>query len=234
MEPATTIRLCSTNLSEADLPDIDPLACDEEPWRQRELLRRYVGDLHGRLDRHGELVTLVERMADLPPSRDRPWVSHCLIRTPFVWTGLTTFYRFDPVPLHDHPGACGIQMVLSGRLRIAHHQPADGSSLERPVVTLEQTGERELGVGESAVVGRRHDNIHGLRILTPRCIVLNLVVMDPTERRRRSWYLPIALSQAGNRAEYKRLPMERSTQDPHDRGCRDETEKPVDGREEGD
>ena len=200
----------ASGLNERNIP-LDDLPCPDDlrngdACRHGDILRQGIEKLHARLSGDRSFDDLLHRALHSPPLRQRSWTSHCLIRTTGLWSGLVVFYRFSPVLPHDHPNSSGIQMVISGKLRITQYTPSLGHTETHPLVMLERTQEKELTVGETSFFTPRYNNIHRLHALTSRCAILSLII-DPWHTGQRSWYLPVTLSGSGRRSLYRPVAM---------------------------
>ena len=203
----------ANGLSEKDI-SLDGLPCPDDllngdTRHQGEILRQCISKLHTRLSGKRSFDDLLHRVLHSPPLRQRPWTSHCLISTTRLWSGLVVFYRFNPVPPHDHPNSSGAQMIVSGKIRITQYDPFTKGAETRPLVMLERTQEKELTVGETSFFTPRYNNIHRLHALTSRCAILSLII-DPWHTDQRSWYFPVKLSGSGRKSLYRPVAMPRS------------------------
>jgi hypothetical protein len=117
-----------------------------------------------------------------------------------------------PIPPHDHPGACGAQFVLSGKVRIRQYDFKDGLSnpkdgLSNPkvrVVTLIQSLDKEIVRKGCSTYLDDHRNIHELESITPRTVILNLTV-NRFQAEERSWYYPADLFNKSRERIYTRV-----------------------------
>lgn len=96
------------------------------------------------------------------------------------------------VPLHNHPGAMAITLVLSGKVEIVQcdidenfRDPEGGGQVERDL-TVRWCG--SLEAGEATFLTGAAGNIHALTALTDTLILDLFAVSYPSETR--SWFVP--------------------------------------------
>lgn len=105
---------------------------------------------------------------------------------------LVKLRRHARIPLHDHPGSRGGQVVLSGAVRLRQFDPdpverSEGSRL----AVLRLLSDRVLGEGGTGVYTETQGNVHDLEAMSPVCVLLNLV-LAPFPVHTRSWYFPVS------------------------------------------
>ena len=133
---------------------------------------------------------ILEEAYSFAPHHEKPWRHQPLIDTPHLRVGLLTVFRFSSIPLHDHPGACGLQKVLSGKIRVGHYDQESGLENSERVVWLNRKAVRDYAAGESACYHRDSGNVHQVTSLDSKSILLNMVVR-PYDEKKRSWYFPV-------------------------------------------
>ena len=133
------------------------------------------------------------------PSRFQP-----LVETKRLRLGLLTLFRFSRVPIHDHPGAYGAQIVLVGRARVQQYDRLADQGPRSRLARLERRADRVLGANQGAAYTPKRLNIHELQASTPRCVVLTLMVHRPTPERR-TWYFAVDAFGSGPRGLYARV-----------------------------
>lgn len=138
------------------------------------------------------------------PEQNQPWRYHPLLDTSLLRAGLLTLFRFAPVPLHDHPGACGVQKVLSGKVRVGSYDFGHQTEGSRHLVRLDQRATREITAGESTCYHRQSGNLHELASIAPRSVLLSLT-FRPHQPQQRYWYFPAHGLPAGNQTLFNRL-----------------------------
>ena len=106
--------------------------------------------------------------------------------------GLFSIYRNAPVPLHDHPGTCGVLMVLQGEVEIDRFT-LDESYRRSPssgMVEIECIERRVLKPFELSWFGPDKGNIHGLHTRSEQSVMLKVQLPANVEASR-SWYFPV-------------------------------------------
>ena len=124
------------------------------------------------------------------PQQERPWRFLPLLDMPTLRAGVLTLFRFGPVPLHDHPGAYGMQRVLSGRVRVGCYEQGVVSEESERLVWLARTAAHELSAGESSCYFPERGNLHELVSLSSRSVLLTMTIR-PCREQERSWYFPV-------------------------------------------
>jgi len=105
--------------------------------------------------------------------------------------GLFSIFRNAPVPLHDHPEACGVLMVLQGEVEVEKFT-LDKAYRENPssgMVELECIERQVLKPFELSWFGPEEGNIHGLHTRTEQSVMLK-VQLPANAEKSRSWYFP--------------------------------------------
>lgn len=148
--------------------------------------------LHGRLARFREFHDALEVVRAAQPSAVEPWIWHPLFETEAIRVGLLVVYRFGRIPLHDHPGAFGAQLVLSGRLRIKQFEQQASSGSSGGLKVLELSIDRELWEGETASYKPDAGNIHELEATQPSAVLFTATT-PPYCDKERAWYYPVPL-----------------------------------------
>ena len=149
-----------------------------------------LSEIQDKLSEQARYQQLLEQADSCSPSLERSWQNQPLIDTPQLRVGLLTVFRFSSIPLHDHPGACGLQKVLSGRIRVTHYDQESGLENSERVVWLNRKAVREYAVGELAFYYRHSENLHEVTSVSTKSILLNMVVR-PYDEKKRSWYFPV-------------------------------------------
>ena len=132
---------------------------------------------------------LALRKAEQSVANDRHWYCQRLIDNEQVQANLLTIYQGQPLPLHDHPGSNGMQLVISGKAHVRRYNLAQNVKSDHADVALIKIADRLLGMGEVDVFTSDRGNIHGMRAMSSRCIVLD-ITMPPSQHENASWYLP--------------------------------------------
>lgn len=135
---------------------------------------------------------VAEKNALQSKPQDHHWFWQLLLNHPQIQAGIMTVFENQPVPLHDHPDGNGMIFVLHGKVRIHQYQliqDLQEASSESDTVALRKISDRGLAMGEADVYLHDRGNIHGMRALSPKCIMLEIII-PPHEFKQRSWYLP--------------------------------------------
>ena len=177
------------------------------------ILSKIACELHNKLNAFQKFQDAFMASNTSLPREHQPWRWYYLINTPLLQVGLITIYRFIPIPIHDHPGAYGVQRIISGKAHIRQYQHVSGIDPEQAIVSLKKVSDCKFAKDESATFTPLSGNLHKLESLTPRCILLSIMV-HPYKPHDRSWYFPVALSSAGSERLYNRV---RKRISPHER-----------------
>lgn len=107
-------------------------------------------------------------------------------------SGLLILPEGGVIPIHDHPGARGLLVVLAGHLRLTHYRVEDAPVAPRQpgVCQLRQTSCTALTPFSYALFTCDQGNLHELHSCTKRVLLLDLL-FSPYKEAHRSWYLPI-------------------------------------------
>ncbi len=176
--------------------------------------RRHYGSL-ARLDDPAaaeQRRTAADALAELAAALDRvgasrkgkaPGREHDYANTAWRWSrliddrriraGWLTFERGGSIPLHDHPGGAGAQLVVSGRVEVAQYDIAEAEAATRSrlrkfdLSELETVWTGSLEEGEAAFVTRQRGNIH--RLTAPTGARLLEVFWEPYPTAARTWFV---------------------------------------------
>lgn len=121
--------------------------------------------------------------------RGSPTWSSLLYSDDKVDGGLLAVYRDKPVPFHDHPGALGVLLVLSGAINIRYAEHVGQQDSAGPV-ELQITRVRQRLPGEVCWFSANERNIHQLEAATANTVML-VVHMSHSENIQKSFYFPI-------------------------------------------
>ena len=147
---------------------------------------------------------------DCSPSKLQPWRYFLLAQSGQIRIGLLTLFRSVPIPPHDHPGACGAQFVLSGKIRIRHYDFKDGLCYPNAhVVTLVQSLDEKMARKGCSTYLHDHRNIHELESVTPHTVVLSLAV-NRFQPKERNWYYRADLFNKSRERIYTRVARKRN------------------------
>lgn len=164
--------------------------CADGQTQCHHRLQEAVGRVHENLHSAERFEAALQEARNTPPLIDQPWRFHLLAETARVRIGLLKIFRASPIPLHDHPGACGAQYLIAGRARIRQYDSKDGLEYgHRHVVTLKQVVDEELTRGDCSAYLDNYLNFHEVESITPSSILLSLMV-SMRQKNGRSWYFP--------------------------------------------
>lgn len=171
------------------------LFCEElEVWRKAEaddiqaerLAQLALRLLHSRLRRSGGGYAAALDAAHLPRALcDKDWLWHPLYDNDCLRAGLMSIYDDQPVPLHDHPGADCLLLVVYGRMRFGRYTVMEQRSARRAALIREEL--REVDSGETVLLRRERGGVLGLVSAAPQSVVLT-IISPPYPERLRNWY----------------------------------------------
>jgi len=105
--------------------------------------------------------------------------------------GLLQLYKNNPTPIHDHPGAGGILLVLQGELELCEYQLEQTDAAGRlKLAQLSVAVHKHLGPGQFTLITPESGNLHSLGAASDTCIVLS-VLLKTYDETQRTWYLPV-------------------------------------------
>jgi len=125
--------------------------------------------------------------------------------------GLMFLERGKSVPLHDHPGAVAITLVVTGKIEIIQCD-ADSEESKRDLTVR---WEGRLKAGEATFLTVAAGNIHSFKAVED-CVVFDLFAISyPYEKR--SWFIPetTLFSPGGNTQPRRPTPANAARQDYH-------------------
>ena len=149
--------------------------------------------MHGDLERFSEYQNAMKIALAARPSFAEPWVWRPLLETEALRIGFLVLYRYGRMPLHDHPGASGAQLVIKGGVRIQQFQHQSGPEAYGGLRILELVLDREFREGEVASYKADTGNIHGLEAMQPSAVLFTVTVPPPYRGKERAWYYPLPL-----------------------------------------
>jgi len=105
--------------------------------------------------------------------------------------GLFSIYKDTPVPLHDHPGTCGVMMVLDGEVEVERYSLADKyqDSASSGLVEMKKCERKLLRPFDVTWFEETEGNIHGFETKTDQCVLLKMQLPLIPDKSR-SWYFP--------------------------------------------
>lgn len=156
---------------------------------QRQRAAAHVAPLHHLLGASPDYRLALDGCTERPHRRPG-WDWDPLAELAHVHAGLLTVHPGDPVPLHDHPGSRGVQMVVAGRIRVTQYRRERPPGATGDTYILHPLARFDLRRGEAAFFTPVAD-VHGLAARGERCVILNLL-LDPYPAGSRGWYFPHA------------------------------------------
>lgn len=120
----------------------------------------------------------------------KPTWSSTLYESENIRAGLLSVYRDKPIPFHDHPGAIGITLVLSGVARIEYANFVSDAQ-NKNLVELQLTRARERLPGQVCWFFEHDRNIHSVEAKTPNAVLL-VIHVPHVELVSQSLYFPVA------------------------------------------
>lgn len=105
--------------------------------------------------------------------------------------GLFSMYKDSPVPLHDHPGTCGVMMVVDGEVEVERYRLTEVSRKKEAsgLVEMESCDRKLLKPFEITWFDETEGNIHGFETKTEQCVMLKVQIPAMVSGSR-SWYFP--------------------------------------------
>ena len=130
--------------------------------------------------------------AEAATAQDHHWLDQVLLDDEQIRVSLLSAYQGQSIPLHDHPGTNGLLLVVQGKVQISRYDLVHKDSQnENSNVALAKVSDGMRGMGEVDILTNEHGNIHGMRAMTPRCVMLDIAI-PPHQKASRNWYLPIS------------------------------------------
>jgi len=168
------------------------------------ILMRGAHDILHDLNQRAEFHRTLNQAAICQPQKDKSWHWCVLSNTQLMRIGLVTVFRGSPIPAHDHPSSFGVQQVLTGNVHIRQYQPLVPFDQKHHLVSLQKISDCELGKDRNSMFTPDHCNIHEIESLTPRAVLLSILV-HPFDPQNRSWFFPASLSESSNDKLYSRI-----------------------------
>lgn len=156
---------------------------------QRQRAAAHVAPLHHLLGASSDYRLALDGCTERPHRRPG-WDWDPLAELAHIHAGLLTVHPDDPVPLHDHPGSRGVQLVVAGRIRVTQYRRERPPGAAEDTYILHPLARFDLRRGEAAFFTPAAD-VHGLTAHGERCVILNLL-LDPYSAGSRGWYFPHA------------------------------------------
>lgn len=147
--------------------------------------------LHKILSRRVDYCRRINAEACKPRSNEY-WGWQPLFKDRHAHIGLITVYRDTPIPLHDHPNCRAASLVLEGQIEIERFTLVERFRQLTKSGKVELTPEsREyLKANEITWIEPVIGNIHGMRAITNKCVLLKFQLDSPVKTYR-SWYFPL-------------------------------------------
>lgn len=142
--------------------------------------------------------------------RTKYWGSRTIHEDELGKVGLLSIYKGTPVPLHDHPGARGVLMVLDGKAELERYNLMEKyqDSQSSGLVEMESCERRVLKPFDVTWFEETEGNIHGFEAKTDQCVLLKIQMpVQPVSSR--SWYFPTCTFSEEHETVYARRIMSR-------------------------
>ena len=131
---------------------------------------------------------------DAPPDNSMTWAGwgwQPYVNEPEIRIGLLRVYKNDSVPIHDHPGASGMLVILEGELTLNEYQLEQSDQYNQmQLASLSMTGQQNLVSNQYALITPDQANLHSLSAASDVCIILD-VLLTPYAEEQRSWFTPV-------------------------------------------
>ncbi len=118
-----------------------------------------------------------------------PTWSTTLYESENIRAGLLSVYRDKPVPFHDHPGAIGVSLILSGVAKIQYANFTRDQRDEN-LVELQMMRVRERLPGQVCWFFKKDRNIHSVEAITSN-VVLLVIHLPHIESNKQSLFFPV-------------------------------------------
>ncbi len=117
----------------------------------------------------------------------RPFINEENIRI-----GLIYVYKNKPIPIHDHPGANGVLLVLEGQLNITEYLRHNVNGMNQLSFSeLSVVDEKNIGTNGYSLMTPANGDIHSLSTESDVSIVLD-ILLTPYDEKQRCWYTPVS------------------------------------------
>lgn len=125
---------------------------------------------------------------------DCHFLSQPLLQHEAIEVNLLTMFQKQDIPLHDHPDASGVMLVIEGKAQISRYDVVqETQNANSTSATLARVSDKTLSMGEVDILTSERGNIHGIRALTAKCNLLDITI-SPDKNAKRNWYLPHQVS----------------------------------------
>ncbi|MCU7931283.1 MAG: hypothetical protein KZQ90_10810 [Candidatus Thiodiazotropha sp. (ex Codakia rugifera)] len=182
---------------------LNGLSCNQG-LENEQLLEQTVRYFYSQLADQHLFKQLVNGSVKAQPSLSSPCHWQTVAKTPEMMLGLLTVFHIAPIPLHDHPGSSGAQLVLSGQINIRQFEKNAAIDKNNTIVTLIGVADHDLGRDDCATYTPMTRNIHGMSAITTRCVLLSLQI-NPFDEFIRSLFFPLNIFKQDRIAYYRRL-----------------------------
>lgn len=156
---------------------------------------------------HQQLLSNTRYQNELVLAKNKPLERYSesvtLFESPHIKTSMVALEKGRPLPLHDHPGASGIMMVIEGEVSIFQcnaELPQPGKPLVLNVVEL-----KNLQAGKVSWFTVKEKNIHSVNAVSQRAVLM--VIHTPRFlAQQQSFYFPLASNiKAGSQVHVHRI-----------------------------
>ncbi len=163
---------------------------DEPATQDSAALRQWFSHLESTCRKSAGFDDAMTAALRFTPERGKPVFQQQVIETADWTVSLLGINRLMPIPLHDHPDVYSAQLILHGKLRIRHFDPAVVQPKKPSTAYLTPTADRIFRRGEISSVTPGERNIHELAATSMNAVFLSIQSQACNERRQ-SWYFPV-------------------------------------------
>lgn len=120
-----------------------------------------------------------------------------IFKSDFIEVKLNRITTTRSLPLHDHPGASGSMLVISGRVQTVSCEQEKTDLNRQTRSQLKIVANSILSIGDSSCFTKKHNNIHSITALTDTAIIFTVHV-NPFPNTRQSYFFPLSPQQKPN------------------------------------
>ncbi len=117
-----------------------------------------------------------------------PWDWFPLHKDEEIRAGVVGINPYRPIPIHDHPGASGILLVLEGHIIERSYQIDSTQEKATGLVELIPGQKRYLDAGQWSVFMPDWNNLHSLSAMSRPAMAFS-IQFHPYDERVRNWFL---------------------------------------------
>lgn len=144
-----------------------------------------------------ELLSGLHQVSRQLVAQTRAWQWHPMLSRPGLKAGLLSVDAHQQIPLHDHPGSCGLLIALEGSVRVNQYTIMGKNSVGKgSIFRLKTHGVQQLSRGMAGTFGPETGNVHSLQALDEDCLLFD-AIFSPYALEDRSFYTPITTADNG-------------------------------------